>query len=209
LTALVLSLRWIDYQVSIDLKPALMGGWGLMLLYFVLKSENKLKGLLPHGWVVCSVLTYVFMDSAGLKGQIAHPFLWLTLGAGDQLLKSTSCGEEASAKKWRILWIASACLVFWVYTSRLSLFLSAGFLMTLSWMIAGFLMLSLGLLIKERVYRWSGFIVIGAGLGRVLLYDIWKLSLGYRIVTLHVTGIAFLVLGYVYNRNHEKMKQWL
>lgn len=207
--ALVLSMIWMHHHVVEWLQPALLGGWGLLLLHVTGKGHFALKPLVTHSWVVFSVLTYAW---TGIGDPSANPLALLLCGSliwGERIQHKWIGTEERGWNRSRLLWAGAACFCFWLYASRLAQYLSSGFLITLGWMMAGSLILVFGLAIKERPYRWSGFIIIGAGLARVFFYDVWQLSLGYRIVTLIVTGTAFLVLGYIYNRNHERMKQWL
>jgi len=51
--------------------------------------------------------------------------------------------------------------------------------------------------------------VLACALGRVALFDLWKLETLYRVLSFMALGIVLLVLGFIYSRYQEKIKQWL
>ncbi len=51
--------------------------------------------------------------------------------------------------------------------------------------------------------------VLGCALGRVVIFDVWKLETLYRILSFMALGIVLLVLGFIYNKYQEKIKEWL
>ena len=71
------------------------------------------------------------------------------------------------------------------------------------------LVFAAGFVLKEKVYRWSGLAILTCALCRVALLDIWRLETIYRILSFMALGIVLLVLGFVYNRFQEKIRQWL
>ena len=66
-----------------------------------------------------------------------------------------------------------------------------------------------GFALRERVYRWLGLAVLAGALGRVVLLDVWQLALVYRVLSFMALGIVLILLGYVYNRWQEKIREWL
>jgi hypothetical protein len=45
--------------------------------------------------------------------------------------------------------------------------------------------------------------------GRMVILDVWKLETIYRIASLFALGVVLLVLGFIYNKYQEKIKEWL
>ena len=43
----------------------------------------------------------------------------------------------------------------------------------------------------------------------MFLFDVWKLETLYRILSFMALGIVLLVLGFIYNKYQEKIKEWL
>lgn len=82
--------------------------------------------------------------------------------------------------------------------------------LTALWTLAGFGLFGLGLLLKERAYRWAGLAVVGVSVGRAAIYDFWQIEEPlYRILSFIALGVILLVLGYVYARFREKIAKWL
>ena len=42
-----------------------------------------------------------------------------------------------------------------------------------------------------------------------MIIDVWKLETLYRILSFMALGIVLLVLGFIYNKYQEKLKEWL
>jgi uncharacterized membrane protein len=51
--------------------------------------------------------------------------------------------------------------------------------------------------------------VLAGAVGRVVFLDVWQLALVYRVLSFMALGIALIVLGYVYNRWQDKIREWL
>ena len=79
----------------------------------------------------------------------------------------------------------------------------------MAWSVLALGLFVLGLALRERMYRWLGLAVLGCALGRVIFFDVWKLQTLYRIVSFMALGIVLLVLGFIYNKYLEKIRQWL
>jgi hypothetical protein len=84
-----------------------------------------------------------------------------------------------------------------------------GFYLTAAWAALAFGLFVAGLLWRERVYRWSGLVLLALAMGRVALVDVWKLETVYRMLSFLALGIVLLGLGFIYNRYQERIRQWL
>lgn len=100
----------------------------------------------------------------------------------------------AGVSLWRLL----AC---WVTTS--------GIFLTMSWAGFAVVVFALGFFLRERFHRWLGLGVLAAAVGRVVLVDVWKQGTIYRVLTFMALGVALLVVGFIYNKYQEKIRQWL
>ena len=56
---------------------------------------------------------------------------------------------------------------------------------------------------------WSGLAILTCALGRVVIVDVWRLETVYRILSFAALGVVLLVLGFIYNKYQEKLRQWL
>jgi len=98
------------------------------------------------------------------------------------------------------LWLL---LTRWIRLSASGLYLTAG------WSALALVLFTAGVTLRERVYRWLGLGILACALGRVFLFDVWKLDTLYRILSFMALGIVLLILGFIYNRYQEKIKAWL
>ncbi|HLH55159.1 MAG TPA: DUF2339 domain-containing protein [Verrucomicrobiae bacterium] len=100
-------------------------------------------------------------------------------------------------------------LSVWLFVSRWVLELASGFYLTAAWSLLALAMFTAGMLLRERMYRWTGLGILACALGRVVIFDVWKLEKVYTILSFMALGIVLLVLGFVYSKYQEKIKEWL
>lgn len=85
----------------------------------------------------------------------------------------------------------------------------SGFYLTASWSLLALALFTAGIALRERMYRWLGLGILACALGRVMVVDVWKLETIYRILSFMALGIVLLVLGFIYNKYQEKLREWL
>jgi len=85
----------------------------------------------------------------------------------------------------------------------------SGFYLTASWSLLALALFTAGIALRERMYRWMGLGILACALGRVMIIDVWKLETIYRILSFMALGIVLLVLGFIYNKYQEKLREWL
>jgi len=66
-----------------------------------------------------------------------------------------------------------------------------------------------GFALRERMYRWLGLAVLAGALARVVFLDVWQLALAYRVLAFMALGVVLIVLGYIYTRWQDKIREWL
>ena len=84
-----------------------------------------------------------------------------------------------------------------------------GIYLTASWSLLALSLFTAGIALRERMYRWLGLGILACALGRVMIIDVWKLETLYRILSFMALGIVLLVLGFIYNKYQEKLREWL
>jgi uncharacterized membrane protein len=108
------------------------------------------------------------------------------------------------------LWLYVTC---WICNEdksyRLVFHHENGAYLTAGWSVLALVLFGCGIALRERVYRWLGLGVLACALGRVVIFDVWKLETIYRILSFMALGIVLLVLGFFYNKYQEKIKEWL
>ncbi len=206
--ALGMSLLWIwDYV------PERQRAWAYMLAavaVFALalwrNSREALAGVVVYAAASLAMIWLrenLFMD-------IYWPNLLslLTLFVMQQMLRrvSTKLPLEENIHGTVII-IAGATL--WRFVSCWASQASAGFSVTMIWAGFAVVMFAAGMLLRERFLRWFGLGVLATSVGRVVLVDVWNEKTIYRVLTFMALGLALVVVGFIYNKYQEKIRQWL
>ena len=106
--------------------------------------------------------------------------------------------------------IFASGLTLWLFLSRWVVQAAGGkFFLTVSWALLALAVFAAGFALRERMYRWLGLAVLAGAIGRVVLLDVWQLALVYRVLAFMALGVVLIVLGYIYTRWQEKIREWL
>jgi uncharacterized membrane protein len=105
--------------------------------------------------------------------------------------------------------IIAGGLSLWLFVSRWVMENAQGFYITATWSGLALVLFTCGILFRERVYRWLGLGILSCALGRAMIFDVWKLEVLYRILSFMALGVVLLVLGFIYSKYQEKIKEWL
>lgn len=101
-------------------------------------------------------------------------------------------------------------LTLWLFLSRWIVQAAGGkFFLTVSWAVLALAVFGTGFALRERVYRWLGLAVLAGAVARVVFLDVWQLTLVYRVLAFMALGGVLIVLGYIYNRWQDKIREWL
>jgi hypothetical protein len=100
-------------------------------------------------------------------------------------------------------------LTLWWIMSRWVMESASGFYLTASWSVYALIMFGIGVVTRERVYRWLGLGILACAVARVVIFDVWKLDTAFRVLSFLALGIVLMVLGFIYNRYQDKIRQWL
>ncbi|HKS38718.1 MAG TPA: DUF2339 domain-containing protein [Verrucomicrobiae bacterium] len=206
--ALVMSLAWVHEYI-----PARERFWVFALLgaaIFCWAGWRKSQ----EGLVVSAVFTVTgfcgfWFPWHGASTVYVPNLLAILLLPGQQQLARRAAGHFDFQPEIQAAMIALGGLSLWLFVSRWVSQESSGFYLTVSWAVLAFLLFVAGLGLRERMYRWLGLAVLGCALGRVILFDVWKLHTIYRIASFFALGVVLLVLGFIYNKYQEKIKEWL
>ncbi len=97
----------------------------------------------------------------------------------------------------------------WIFLSTWILTRSTPFYLTMVWALYALFLFLLGLLIRERRFRWCGLAIFIAAIVRVGCYDFWGFSNGYKALTFVVLAFISFGLGYIILRYADRAKTWL
>lgn len=105
--------------------------------------------------------------------------------------------------------IATGCATLWWLISQWVLLGASGFYLTASWSALAFAFIGSGVLLREKIYRWAGLAILTTALGRIVIFDVWKLETFYRVLSFMALGVVLVALGFIYNKYQEKIREWL
>ena len=77
------------------------------------------------------------------------------------------------------------------------------------WAVFGLAVFGAGLLLRERVFRWLGLLVLAGTLAHIVLVDLSRMDSLAQAVSLFCLAVALLGLGYLYNRFGERWREFL
>jgi uncharacterized membrane protein len=206
--ALAMSIAWVCEYV-----PARERIWIFALL-----------GMLVFGWAGLRRNREALLFSAAYTGT-ALVLFWLSLVGTSTvyfpnlLVILLVLGQRQVARRFSDRYpldpgihqaaILVGALSLWVFISRWVMESASGFYLTASWSLLALGLFGVGLLLRERMYRWVGLGVLAFALGRVVFFDVWKLQTVYQILSFMALGIVLLVLGFIYSKYQEKIREWL
>lgn len=206
--ALGMSLWWIQTHIA----PAyrLGASMGLAMAAFGFAGWRPSRELLMASGVYgVFALAQFWIPPAG-----SHPVSAINL-----LAILAVVGLQRAARVWSEIYrldsrvhtlaLLGAGMSLWLFVSRWALDTQTGFYLTASWSALALVIFLLGFISQEKVYRWLGLGILACALGRVVMFDVWKLETLYRILSFLALGIVLLVLGYMYSRFQDKIRRWL
>jgi len=80
---------------------------------------------------------------------------------------------------------------------------------TIAWSLLGLSVFLFALVVGERSYRLTGLGLLLVCVAKILLMDIWRLSLSDRYTTLIVLGLALLAVSFLYTRFGAVIRKYL
>lgn len=206
--AVVLAIAWVCCCLGPNLRVAVLAICGSALFAISgLRRDRELLYLSGLWWA--PVLAYFFVPEFGTpRLSWAHPLAILLLLALQRLSRAWHEAYNLDCRVHHTIIVVGG-LCFWTLVSRYVLSHAAGFYLTASWSGVAVVLFTLGMVFRERGYRYLGLAVLGCALARVVIFDVWRLETLFRMLSFLALGIALLVLGFVYNRFQDKIKQWL
>ena len=99
---------------------------------------------------------------------------------------------------------AASSIIIWILCSQhlIHIYESAAAL-SIVWAMVGFLLLSIGFITRDIVFRTSAFIVLGCTVAHVYGVDVWKLNSLLRIFSFITLGVVMLIIGYLYSKKAD------
>ncbi len=211
--------RWVAVAMSIwwvlEYIPGREQFWVLMVvgaLIFLAAGWRRQAGALLHSAVffATGLVVFLYMPFRNIESVYWPNLLAILILPALQQLARRRADRFAFPPEGQTTMIVAGGLSVWLFISR-GVMLAAGgnFYLTASWAVLALVVFAAGFGLRERLYRWLGLAILAAALGRVVLLDVWRLELLYRVLSFMALGVVLLVLGFIYNKYEEKIKEWL
>jgi hypothetical protein len=208
--ALAMSLCWVWQYI-----PARERMWLLSLLglwFFLFAGWRRSREALISSAVYTFSSLFLFWAQPALDIQSSY---WPNLGAIIVLLIQRQLARRLPERYPLEPVVHNAAMIIgglslWLFLHRFVLEQPKGELyLTASWSVLALVLFAVGIALRERMYRWLGLLILAGALGRIGFIDVWRLELVYRVLSFMAIGIVLLVLGFIYNKYQEKLKEWL
>jgi len=84
-------------------------------------------------------------------------------------------------------------------------------MVTVAWGVEALSIMIYAFVIKERSFRLTGFLLLIASFGKMLLLDMWSGAWTWRdrYITFVIVGVAMVSASFLYNKYSEKIRQFL
>ena len=186
---LTLSGTAILLLAALRRRPEYLGHAAVLVAAGVLCYVVKLlKGEPGSGGDFLAMILLLGLLQAEKKGLAGTPFF--PSGVQSVLTVATLAGVWFQASRW-----------VWDGSGRVAV--------TVVWAILAFAALGAGFLLRDRIYRLMGLLILAVAVGHVFLVDVWKLGQLAGILGILGLAIVLLALGFIYNRFAEQIKRWL
>jgi hypothetical protein len=214
--ALLMTLWWVKEYIPTRERIWVLGLLGLAA-FLGAGAWRSREGLLMSGVFSGVGLLIFFIRGLGVIGNLHTGELVVYLPNLGMILVWLAQQRIAQSRRERFDLdpavhagvIVIGGLALWLFLSCWVLENASGFYLTASWSVFALALFAAGILMRERVYRWLGLGVLACSLGRIIIFDVWKLETIYRILSFMALGIVLLLLGFVYNKYQEKIREWL
>jgi hypothetical protein len=209
LVALAMLVRWVCALVPAPDQLATFLFLGTLVL-----AWNSTRGSVFG--VRCSfVLTllgialvfHTFNENARSLVTFLNGFAIFSLLSQPTLLRHAPVKIVSSIESWGLILLSAA--TGWLFVGAWVAERMNPRYLTMGWALYALFLFFFGLLVWERRQRWCGLAVLVAAMARVIFYDIWGFSNGYKVLTFVVLTLISLGLGFIYARLSERLKLWL
>jgi hypothetical protein len=207
--ALVMVIRWIFAAMPASEQIATF-----LLLGSFLVAWNAAR--VSAFGVRCGFILSAFGVLLILQSVQAQTHAYLTLLNGvalflllcqPALLRHRAPRLISEVESWGLVLISSA--IGWIFVAEWVAVRVHPNYLTMGWALYALCLFILGLLTWERRQRWCGLGILLAAMVRVLFYDIWGFSNGYKVLTFIVLTLIAFGVGYICTRPYDRLRAWL
>ncbi len=206
--ALVMTIGWVNQYIPTAERPWVFTLLGATAFAVAGWRRNREATLFSAALTVTGLASLWLLPARETIVYLPNFLVVLALLTQQQIARRKVERYELPAPAHATIIIAG-CGTLWWLISNWVLLSASGFYLTASWSALAFACIGGGVLLREKIYRWAGLGILGTALGRIVLFDVWKLETFYRVLSFMALGVVLVVLGFIYNKYQEKIRGWL
>ncbi len=178
-----------------------------MLLVAAGITHSRERAWVGAAYAILSLLIY--------WATLGEPVLWANLAAiiaipaSVRYYRTTCKGDALIVPALPAMIVGAAVASAWLWVTQWTVARHGSAMLTIAWALLAPCVFAAGLLLRERVYRLGGFLILFLAMGRIFIVDVWRLETIFRILSFLVLGVVLLALGFVYNRFASTIRKWL
>ena len=154
-----------------------------------------------------ALTVHTFDANARALTTFINGFAIFSLLSQPTLLRHAAAKVVSSFESWCLILLSAAS--GWLFVGAWVAERMNPRYLTMGWALYALFLFFFGLLVWERRQRWCGLAILVAAMARVIFYDIWGFSNGYKVLTFVVLTLISLGLGFLYARLSDRLKVWL
>lgn len=156
--------------------------------------------------------SYVFLANAKFGLMLLMTIAFLAVAA----LQSPSSENPKDVNRDDLLKVSAALFLWFAVSWEIVQYFSLGgsenarnLLLSVWWIVYGAALMAVSSVKSYGLYRKVAMLFFGLAIAKVFLYDVLALETGYRIVSFIVLGVILLSVSFAYQKNKEKIKEFL
>lgn len=206
--ALAMTICWVNQYIALAERPWFFGllGWAAFAVAGWRREREAL--LISTALTVTGFVTLWLLPTRATQVYLPNAMLALALLAQQQIASRKPERYELPARAQQAM-VLAGCVTLWWWLSQWILLNASRLYLTASWSAFAFALIGSGVLFREKLYRWVGLGILAAALGRIVLFDVWRLETFYRVLSFMALGLVLVTLGFIYNKYQEKIREWL
>ena len=206
--ALVMTIGWVNKYIAIAERPWVFTLLGATAFAVAGWRRNREATLFSAALTVTGLASLWLLPARETIVYLPNFLVVLALLTQQQIARRKAERYELPDPAHATMMLAG-CGTLWWLISNWVLLSASGFYLTASWSALAFACIGSGVLLREKIYRWAGLGILGTALGRIVLFDVWRLETFYRVLSFMALGVVLVVLGFIYNKYQAKIREWL
>lgn len=207
-TALAMTICWVHKYIPQPERPWVFALLGAVAFALAGWRQHREAILFSVAFTATALGTLWLLPTREMIVSLPNFLIALALLVQQQVARRAAGRYELPDPAHSAMILTGGATLWWL-VSHWVLLGASGFYLTASWSALAFAFIGGGVGLREKIYRWAGLGILATALGRIVIFDVWKLETFYRVLSFMALGIVLVTLGFIYNKYQEKIREWL